>query len=333
VNFWNVTFNNCNFENIYFEASRFWGCKFINCNFSEFGVVFDNCVFRNIEIEYDENKNEHVDINVSTEFESCTFTRTRFRNSTTSNMIFENNTFILSSFTDCEMEDCIFDGNAFYSTIINNSNILNLNIIRIVNANIEFHFTNQEKDTNLHKSIYVSKIDNKYITKGKDDFKILAKMYYTLINYLQSKNLDTDNMSEYRFLYSYYSMLSKQRLNQIWDRISWLICGFGEKIERLFGWFIFFILAPAAGYMISGIKVGESVINYDVIGGTPVGLDKWMEDFGMCLHFSIVTFSTVGYGNIIPDGLGSYIISASQILIGILFIATLTSVTIKKILK
>ncbi|NSA58529.1 pentapeptide repeat-containing protein [Clostridium beijerinckii] len=54
VNFWNVTFNNCNFENIYFEASRFWGCKFINCNFSEFGVVFDNCVFRNIEIEYDE---------------------------------------------------------------------------------------------------------------------------------------------------------------------------------------------------------------------------------------------------------------------------------------
>ncbi|NSA58525.1 ion channel [Clostridium beijerinckii] len=51
------------------------------------------------------------------------------------------------------------------------------------------------------------------------------------------------------------------------------------------------------------------------------------------LHFSIVTFSTVGYGNIIPDGLGSYIISASQILIGILFIATLTSVTIKKILK
>lgn len=333
VNFWNVTFNNCIFENIYFDASRFFGCKFINCSFSEFGVVFDNCVFRNIAIEQNP-KGEHETINVSTEFVSCRITGTRFRNSTTANMIFQDNTFVLSSFMDCEMEDCIFDGNGFYSTVINNSNIFNLNIINVKHADIEFHFTNQEKDTNLHKKIYVSKMNNKYITQGKDDYKILAKMYYTLIEYLQKKNLDTDNMGEYRYLYNYYSMLSKEYfLGQVWERISWLICGFGEKMERLFICFISIILLPAIGYMFTGINVGESIIKYTIIGGNPVEIIQLIKDFGMCLHFSIVTFSTVGYGNITPYGAGSYFVSAVQILTGMLFSAIFTSVILKKILR
>lgn len=333
VNFWNVTFSNCTFENIYFTESRFWGCKFINCSFKEFAVIFDNCVFRNIEMEQNDKGGLEA-INISTEFELCNITGTRFRNSTTSNMIFENNTFVLSSFMDCDMENCIFDGNAFYSTVINNSNIFNLNIINMKYSDIEFHFTNQEKDTNLHKKIYVSKMDNKYITNGKNDYKVLAKMYYTLLEYLQKKNLDTENMGEYRYLYYVYSMLSKRHFwEQVWERISWLICGFGEKIERLFISFLIVILLPAIGYMFAGINIGQSVIKYTFVGGKRVGIIQILKDFGICLHFSIVTFSTVGYGNITPYGAGSYLISALQILTGILFLAVFTSVILKKILR
>jgi hypothetical protein len=129
-------------------------------------------------------------------------------------------------------------------------------------------------------------------------------------------------------------MLSKQNLaEQLWDRISWITCGFGERMRRLYICFLCAVLLPAIGYMFSGIKFGEYGINYDIIGGTPVGLSRILDDFGMCLHFSIVTFSTVGYGNIVPDGRWSYIISASQILTGMLFLAVFTSVTLKKILK
>lgn len=333
VHFWNVTFNNCVFENVYFNASWFWGCKFINCSFKEFGVIFDNCVFRHMTMEQNA-EGSHESINVSTEFVSCNISGTRFRNSIGANMIFQDNTFILSSFTGCEMEDCIFDGNAFYSTVINNSNIFNLNIINMKHPDIEFHFTSREKDTNLHKKIYVSKMDNKYITNEKDDYRILVKMYYTLLEYLQKKNLDTENMSEYRFLYNYYSMLSKEHFwEQMWERISWLICGFGEKMGWLFRSFIIIILFPAIGYMFTGINVGNSIIKYTFVGGTPVGIIQIIKDFGMCLHFSIVTFSTVGYGNITPYGAGSYFISALQIITGIIFLATFTSVILKRILK
>lgn len=71
---------------------------------------------------------------------------------------------------------------------------------------------------------------------------------------------------------------------------------------------------------------------YPLIDGTEFSLISFVKDFGKCLHFSIVTFSTVGYGNIVPSGI-SYIISAIQILIGVLFVALFTSIMLKKILR
>jgi len=329
-NFWNVTFENCFFENVYFENSHFWGCKFLNCIFDGLSVYFDNCCFRHMTLTNPHQPNVNYS---STEFAECNLTNVHWVGCLADYLVFQNNTFILCDFSDCEMPNCIFDGNGFYSTVVNNSNTQNLYVTNISNADIEFHFTNSQKVTNLHKNIYISKVNKNHL-KDKDDYRDTAKMYYTLVEYLQLKNLDVNYMSEYRYLTNYYSMCAKDKItDKIWDRFSWITCGFGEKISRVFLCFISIILIPAIGYLFTGLNVGGTIIKYTIVGGDVINPTKFIKDFAFCLHFSIVTFSTVGYGNITPCSFGSYFISAIQIILGILFVAIFTSLMLKKVIK
>lgn len=328
--FWNVTFIDCVFQNVYFKASHFWGCKFINCTFSELGVYFDNCSFRHIKTQY--NNGNFVTYNISTEFKSCNINLTHWINCLGDYLIFQNNTFILSSFSNCEMPESIFDNNGFYSTTFNNCNLLNVSITNIKHADVEFHFTDSQKDTNMHKMIYVSKMKKDIIQK--DDYVNLAKMYYSLINYLQLKNLDVDYMPEYRYLTNYYNMLSKNNwYDKIWDRISWAICGFGECIGRFFIWIVSLIIVPAFLYMKSGITVDGALIKYRFSLENPVSFEMWINDFANCLKFSIGNLTTVIYGNLAPMGIFSDIISIIQVFLGLIFMAIFISIVLKQVLK
>jgi len=80
-------------------------------------------------------------------------------------------------------------------------------------------------------------------------------------------------MAEYRYLYNYYSLLSKEHWwERMWERISWLICGFCEKMERLFICFLSVILLPAIGYIVTDINIGCSILKYTIVGGTPISI-------------------------------------------------------------
>ena len=327
--FWDVTFENCTFENIYFDACYFWNCTFKNCRFSEYKTIFNNCCLKQLSMIQEESG--FATKYGSTEFINCDMTSVEWRSCLGDRMIFEGNTFMDVSFRQCEMPDVIMKDNRFYSTYFNNCDIRNLCIIGIRNADLEFHFTDKSKDINMHKKIYIGKIDEQFM-KEKDEFEAASKMYYTLLDYLGMKNIDTEYMSEYRYCYNYFSMRGKQWWQQVWDRFSWLVCGYGEKLGRFVVTFLLTIIIPAIGYLFCGIKVGDKTIRYPLIDGTEFSLINFVKDFGKCLHFSIVTFSTVGYGNIVPSGI-SYIISAIQILIGVLFVALFTSIMLKKILR
>lgn len=333
TSFWNVTFENCIFENVYFEVCYFWNCIFKNCQFTEYKVVFERCCFRNIKTIYNEDKKEHETYYSSSEFINCQLTGIEWRECFGDNLIFEGNTLMHSAFKDCEMPGVIMKDNMFYSTYFNNCDIKDLSIIGMRYADLEFHFTEKSKDICMHKNIYVGKMDAKYLNKH-EDYEIVSKFYYTLLEYLGMRNIDTHNMSEYRYRYNYYSMKAKHWWEQSWDRISWLLCGYGEKLWRFVVAFLSIIIIPAIGYLLCGLQIGSELypLKYNIGGEGTLNLINFLEDVGKCLHFSIVTFSTVGYGNIVPYG-WSYVISAVQILMGLVFVAVFTSVVLKKILK
>ena len=228
--FWDVTFENCTFENIYFDACYFWNCTFKNCRFSEYKTIFNNCCLKHLSMIQEESG--LATKYGSTEFINCDMTSVEWRNCLGDRMIFEGNTFMDVSFRQCEMPDVIMKDNRFYSTYFNNCDIRNLCIIGIRNADLEFHFTDKSKDINMHKKIYIGKIDEQFM-KEKNEFEAASKMYYTLLDYLGMKNIDTEYMSEYRYCYNYFSMRGKQWWQQVWDRFSWLVCGYGEKLGVL----------------------------------------------------------------------------------------------------
>lgn len=339
--FWCVDFTNCIFQNIKFSNCRFWGCTFNQCCTAEFGVIFDKCVFRNSHMKHIGGGNFET-LQQSTEFVDCSMTNVKFRDCFLNYTIWKNCTLMLSTFFKCDMNQSIFWNCGFYSVTLNDSNISGMAILHMKNADIEFYGNYPKSE--FYQSVYIDLMDyrlkrqscNKEETKKSEKERAaeLAKMYYTLLNCLQSKNSNIDYIEEYRYQYHRNRMLAKKTWYlQIWDRISWAVCGFGEKLNRFIIWFSSSIILFAISYMFSGLQLNGKEINYTLFHGTPVSFTEILGDFGSCLHFSIVTFSTVGYGNITPLTSTSTFLCSLQILIGILFVAMFTSIIIKKLIR
>lgn len=342
TSFWNVTFTNCEFQNVKFLNCKFWGCKFINCKTKDLGIVFEDCSFTTTTAGHND-KGEFESNVVSTEFVDC-FINARFKQSKLEKTIWDNCTLMLTSFKDCSLIDSIFDDCSFYDVVLNDSDIAGMGILKMKKADIEFY--GQYADSEFHKSTYINLMSCKNTPPenqtqpvdlkklNNQDATDLSKMYYTLVNCLKSKNSDIDFISEYRYQYQRHHMIAKEKwYMQIWDRISFILCGFGEKVLRFILWFTGIIVAFAIFYMFSGLQMADRNIQYVFVGGKPFDLVQMLKDFALCIHFSVVTLSTVGYGNITPLGLVSTGLCTLQIMFGLLFVATFTSIIIKRIIR
>ena len=81
--------------------------------------------------------------------------------------------------------------------------------------------------------------------------------------------------------------------------------------------------------MFSGIDAAGEIIKYSFNGNTPVMVVVC--DYGKCLFFSVTTFSTVGYGNYVPLGTLSMIISGIHMIVGVSLCALWTGCIFRKI--
>jgi len=94
-----------------------------------------------------------------------------------------------------------------------------------------------------------------------------------------------------------------------------ITCGFGEKLYRIVGWSIFTIIFGAILYpMIGGIAGNTS-------SASSIGDVTLIGTFTESLYFSLVTFSTVGYGDVYPDGTWVKLAAGLEALIGGFLIA------------
>lgn len=93
----------------------------------------------------------------------------------------------------------------------------------------------------------------------------------------------------------------------------------GEKNWRLIWWAFAVMVACALFYPISGFTLtaaGQTTVisygDFQNIGGAFDGLLS-------ALYFSIITFTTVGYGDVLPVGFLSHTVAAVESLSGLLF--------------
>lgn len=104
-----------------------------------------------------------------------------------------------------------------------------------------------------------------------------------------------------------------------------LVCGYGERPLRVIGFSWSVILICSLLYCWLGIRYNEALLR--------VTLDAtWQENlacFGNCLYFSVVTFTTLGYGDLTPIGL-TRLIAACEAFCGSFSIALFVVVFVKK---
>jgi hypothetical protein len=124
------------------------------------------------------------------------------------------------------------------------------------------------------------------------------------------------------------------------------LCGYGEKPENVILASLFLIILFAYSYLFSGIEfVGSSILNVPAnvilyklsLNSTGIqwlmsNFDSVKEDFLLCLYTSVITFTTLGYGDVRPIGL-SRIFASLEAGFGIIMTALFIFVFTRRMLR
>ena len=107
-----------------------------------------------------------------------------------------------------------------------------------------------------------------------------------------------------------------------------VFCGYGEKPLRVVSFSTGLILVCAVAYFLSGLNHNGDILvfhsEYGFLNNIYIFLD--------CLYFSVITFTTLGYGNIVPTEF-SRLIAALEAFCGSFILALFVVVFVKKMTR
>lgn len=107
-----------------------------------------------------------------------------------------------------------------------------------------------------------------------------------------------------------------------------LFCGYGERPARVVGFSICLIFIFAVVFWMFGIEDGSQVIQFSLDA-------SWQQNLlnlGNTLYFSVVTFTTLGYGDLVPIGF-SRMLAAIEAFTGSFTLALFVVVFVKKMTR
>ncbi len=107
-----------------------------------------------------------------------------------------------------------------------------------------------------------------------------------------------------------------------------IFCGYGERPLRVIGFSLLVILFCACAFFILGISDSGTVIRFNA----QAMLSTNLRAFADCLYFSVITFTTLGYGDLVPIGFAR-MVSAIEAFSGSFTLALFVVVFIKKMTR
>lgn len=302
-------------------------------------IDYTNLIFNEV-IIIDTNKidelRQYKDINFSNSifnndviFENCEFKK---------DIIFKDTRFK----KNISFINCIFYGDCIFKNINFNKDITNKNIF--IKSKIKGQKLVFEKVHNLPKldGVYLShccKLILKDIVYEKKDYK------YAKVNYRIAKNQasiigDYEKLGHYYYMERYYGGKCIKRKNfdsyieyvntKFIDLLSRYAIGYGEKPINIFVISFLIISIFALFYMFTGLKN----INNEFIGLNTIkncNINKIIKDYIDLWYFSMITFTTVGYGDMLVINVLGKILVSIEVFLGLTMAASWASVIFRKI--
>ncbi|WP_040328211.1 ion channel [Clostridium ihumii] len=317
-------------EEINFNFVEYRNCKFIGLDFKSISfenVVFNNCEFRHCLLENCNIVNKSI-----CAFYYCNLINISSRKCNFKNIIIKRTSFKSVEFKDCFLGQCNLIKNSYINVkFIDNCNLSNC-IIKGCSKEFDMQFINDSYTCKLNLGSYIGGFRYKHSIKVDDDFYInICNTYLAFAN----QYLKNDLQDKYGFCF-YESKKALHRTlkgySKLKSTLSYYICGYGEKPFRTFTVSLFIVLFCAFIYIFAGIETSSGMIKYSLNMNSILNL-MFIKDFFYCFNFSLVTFATVGYGNVIPIGVISNIVSDLEITLGVLMVGIWTSTIVRKMTR
>ena len=233
----------------------------------------------------------------------------KFRNSEFSDIAFFNYTRVRSKAN--------FEGARFLRAIYFQQ--IELGTVQLANTNIEsVNLTNVEWASN-YKNTYEKSAEKRKIHKHVKKFdrleimqiyKIAEQVYRKVkTSYHRTGNYDLAGEFYYREMECKRKQIRFQDTNilgKLFRRVGYnflrFFCGYGEKPWRVIGFSLLLTLVLAGVFMFAGINDsdGNPLVKYQLSFKSSNWSWKLVTDYMTCFYYSVITFTTLGYGDVRP---------------------------------
>lgn len=231
-----------------------------------------------------------------------------------------------SKIYDCYFNDADLSHSEFKTATLHNCNLKNTNLsgasfrgASLTNCD----FTEAEiKDMILDSTV----VDEKTTFGKKLKSEIEKNFHFASIEYKQIKEMyKNSSLHSYADKYHHKEMVAKRKTDPIKNPIRALnyifgdlLCKYGTSFIRVMFWSIIFMIACALAY-----QIGDSILFQNSPTHTT---------FADAMYFSIVTFTTLGYGDYHAVGWVRFL-AASESFIGAALMALFTVIVARHIIR
>lgn len=162
--------------------------------------------------------------------------------------------------------------------------------------------------------------------KALDNFEQSEEIYRNLRKSAEDQGLyKLVGEFNYKELTMRRNQLDTGSFEWCFSKLADLLCGYGEKPANIVTFSLFLICACSVLYFFFGVAHGDSLVKLDL----GQSFEQNLTHFGMSIYYSVVTFTTLGYGDVTPIGVTRFI-AAIEAFIGSFTIALYVVVFVKR---